>query len=601
MSAAISPYVAAEELERYLGDPADPRSPLSFERIVELDEQEVYPEAVCRLLYRWGFHRYYVPAALGGKLTSFEEILSLVRVISRRDLSVAISDAHTFLGSIPVWIGGDEGQKRALAEFVLNEGRACLALTERGHGSDLIACDTQAEEVEGGYRLHGEKWPINKATLTDCLTVLARTGDEASARGLSLFLVDKGRLAPFSYRTLPKVRTLGIRGCDISGIRFDGCVVPEEARVGAPGEGLELGLKGFQITRTLCGGLSLGAADTALRVTLDFARERRLYGRSVFELPHARRQLVGSFLDILVADCVATAGARAIHATPGQMSMVSAIVKYVAPTMMEEVMRDLSVVLGARYYMREQVQGGIFQKMVRDNAIISLFDGSTIVNLSGIALQLHTHSRLRAARGAAPVAEDTLAQLCALGAALPPFDPSRMDLNCRGRNLIVQALGTARGRLEALLACAGADPEVLEHLLWQADELTSDLERIEAAFLEPGLEFGREMSPELFDLAARYCRLHAAAASLFVWLHSREEQQAFFADGRWLVLALDRVLSSIRPREIAAPRAFAESVAAELVRRHEQDLLFGVVPLPLASARRREERTDSPATLALVG
>ena len=116
MSLATSPYAAAEELERYLGDPADPRSPLSFERIVELDEQEVYPEAVCQLLYRWGFHRYYVPAELGGKLTSFEEILSLVRVISRRDLSVAISDAHTFLGSIPVWIGGDEGQQRALAE-----------------------------------------------------------------------------------------------------------------------------------------------------------------------------------------------------------------------------------------------------------------------------------------------------------------------------------------------------------------------------------------------------------------------------------------------------------------------------------------------------
>jgi alkylation response protein AidB-like acyl-CoA dehydrogenase len=585
MSIVTSPYASAEALERYLGDPGDPRAPLSFERIVELDEQEVYPEAVCQLLYRWGFHRYYVPSELGGNLTSFEEILSLVRVISRRDLSVAISDAHTFLGAVPVWIGGNEPQKQQLADFILGQGRACLALTERGHGSDLIACDTRADAVEGGYRLHGEKWPINKATLTDCLTILARTSEEASARGLSLFLVDKGRLAPFTYRTLPKVRTLGIRGCDISGISFEGCLVPEEARVGAPGEGLELGLKGFQITRTLCGGLALGAADTALRVTVDFARSRQLYGRSVLEIPHARRQLVGAFVDMLVADCVTTTGARAIHVLPAQLSMVSAIVKYIAPTMMEEVMRDLSVVLGARYYMREQVQGGIFQKMVRDSAIVSLFDGSTVVNLSAIALQLHTYSRLRAGRGPSPISEDLLGDLCTLGAPLPPFRPGRMDLNCRGRNLVIQAVGTLSGRLEALRDSNDVDPEVVTHLLGQTEGLTEELGNLEAAFLDPTLEFGREMSPELFDLAARYCRLHAAATSVFVWLHSRDQQPEFFAEGRWLVLALHRLLSPLRPHEIAPPRDFGESVAAEMVRRQEEDLLFGIVPLPLASAR----------------
>jgi alkylation response protein AidB-like acyl-CoA dehydrogenase len=600
MNPTSSPSRVAESLERFLGDPRDARSALSFERIVELDEQEVYPESVCKLLYRWGFHHFYVPAELGGRLQSYDEILSLVRVISRRDLSVAISDAHTFLGAVPVWVGGNEIQKRRLADFILAEGRACLALTERFHGSDLIACDTEAEAADGGYRLYGEKWPINKATLTHSLTVLARTGDEAGARSLSLFQVDKGRLDPFSYRNLPKVRTLGIRGCDISGIHFDGCWVPEEARIGAPGAGLELALKGFQITRTMCGGLSLGAADTALRVTLDFAQRRRLYGRSVFEIPHARRQLVGAFLDMLLADCVTTTGVRAIHAAPAQMSLLSAIVKFLVPTMMEDALRDLSVVLGARYYMREQHHAGIFQKMVRDNAIISLFDGSTVVNLSAIAMQLHTRSRMRGARGAMPGAEEALRQVCTLEAPLPPFQPERLDLNCRGRNLVLQALATAPERLRALQAVGTADPEVLDHLLRQAQAIADELATLEAAVARQPLEYGGEVSPELFDLAAAYCRLHAAAAALFVWLHSRDEQPGFFADGKWLVLALHRVLCGFRPREAAPPQPYADSIAEELLRRHESDRLFGIVPMQLASAVPHADAAAYSASLALA-
>jgi hypothetical protein len=174
-----------------------------------------------------------------------------------------------------------------------------------------------------------------------------------------------------------------------------------------------------------------------------------------------------------------------------------------------------------------------------------------------------------------------------------------MDLNCRGRNLLVQTIGSVRERLEPL--SGQLEPEVLEQLLWQADELAADLQELEAAFLEPGMELGRDMSPELFDLAARYCHLHSAAASLLVWLHSREGQSGFFADGRWLVLALHRVLSRLRPREVAPPRAFVDGVAEEMIRRHEEKLLFGIVPMPLAGSAEREEANPDPLELALAG
>src|SRR5262249_37315528 len=155
------------------------------------------------------------------------------------------------------------------------------------------------------------------------LTVYAKTSGRGGPRGYSLFLVEKKDLSPVSYQHLPKVRTHGIRGADISGIRFEKSFVPEGALIGTVGGGLETTLKGFQVTRTLVAGLSLGAADTALRAAIAFALGRRLYGGCAADIPLVREQLAGAFIDLLVCECVALGSARALHAAPGQMSVWS--------------------------------------------------------------------------------------------------------------------------------------------------------------------------------------------------------------------------------------------------------------------------------------
>src|SRR5690606_18400475 len=172
--------------------------------------------------------------------------------------------------------------------------------SEEHHGSDLLANDMRAVRAGDRYLLSGEKWPINRATRSGATVLLAKTDDGKNSRSLSVFLLYKSDLDPARFSHLPRVKTLGLRGCEISGLRFDRCPVPEDARIGEEGHGLDLALKAFQVTRTLCAGLSLGATDTALRTTLDFALQRRLYGGSVFDIPHARTTLVEAFADMLI-------------------------------------------------------------------------------------------------------------------------------------------------------------------------------------------------------------------------------------------------------------------------------------------------------------
>ncbi len=522
-------YPSAAALEAALGDPWGEAGRLSFRAAIADDEAERFPAEACAALDAAGLPSFYVPTEVGGRLTTYEELMHMVRLVARRDLTTIIGHAKTYLGAAGVWVAGSAAQKQHVAERILGGTPVSLALTEREHGSDLVATEVMATPSGGGYTLSGQKWLINNATRSGLLTVLARTDPRGGFRGCSFILVDKQQLAEGTFRHLPKIRTLGIRGADISGIAFDGARVPASAIVGTAGTGLEVALKLLQITRTNVPGLSLGAADTALRIVLDFARERRLYGTTVAELPHARTTLAGAFADMLAADCLSIASARALQAMPEQMSLLSAITKFQVPSMIEACLRDLAVILGARYYLRQEHALGMFQKVLRDNALVSLFDGSTVVNLHAFGLQL----RGLTARPRDPRATAALA----LTSSLPALDMAQLAVTARA-NAIAGELATAADRLDD-----HATAELRELVATVARELAAIPGQAVALHASAPDKFSR--SPQLFELARRYAAVHAGACAIELWLRNRGTGAPGFSAGSWLVVALSRLLRSV--------------------------------------------------------
>jgi alkylation response protein AidB-like acyl-CoA dehydrogenase len=577
------PYARAEDFEHYLGDPFDNEGPLSFARVVAADEREEYPEAAHEVLGRWGLHRAYVPSQLGGWLESMEEFVTLIRVLARRDYTAAVAHLQTFQGCVSVWVSGSDRQKRRLADVVENRERVSFALTEREHGADVLANEVEAVRAPGGYLLSGEKWLINNATRATALTVYAKTNGHGGPRGYSLFLVEKKDLNPATYRHLPKVKTHGIRGADISGIRFEGSLVPEGALIGTLGSGLETTLKGFQVTRTLVAGLSLGAADTALRAVLAFALGRRLYGGRAGDIPLVREQLAGAFVDLLVCECVALGAVRALHAAPGQMSVWSAVAKYFVPVRVEALVRELAVVLGARHYLREGHFFGLFQKLMRDNAVAGLFDGSTVINLNAISQQLEQlyEHRTRAGSHLSDEARERLEATFDLRRGLPRFDIDALELTSRGRDDLLAGLEDAVAAVPG--AAAGLPAEARQRLAGGAARLRDEARELGLlALARRGHRNAYDQPAQAFDLARRYCTVAAAAACLRVWLHNRSWAGAFLAEGEWLALALHRLLPPPGPGGLALPTDGTERCVAELLRLHRENRLFSAIPFQLA-------------------
>jgi alkylation response protein AidB-like acyl-CoA dehydrogenase len=543
----VPAHAAAIDLERALGDPLRPDAPISFGALVRHDEREEAPAGAFDALRAWGVHAHLVPPAWGGRLTSFDELLALVRVVSRRDLVLTTGLGSTMLAAIPVWAWGGDDQRRELARLLLDAGAfGSFAMSERDAGSDFLATATRADAAGGGYLLRGEKWLIGNASRSSFVVALARTRPS-----LSLLFLGPDQLAAGTCRRLPRIRTLGLRGHDLGGLAFEDCALPAGALIRPAGRGMEMALTTLQFTRTMIAGMALGAADTALRLALGWGCARRLYGRPILAIPAVRALLAGSFLDVLIGECVAVVTARALTLAPRRASLWAAAAKYLVPNLCERVARDASVVLSARSYLREGIAGGVFQKVARDVAITSIFEGTQLVQLSLIATQLGQLARAGAPRE--PVDVD---RLCDLSVPAPAWDPpgTRLRIGDPGGDELVERWF---GRAGAWPEEAAAGPAL--HSL-----------REQASALRAALAAG---AGDL-SLARRYCALHAAACCLQVWRSNRERLAPEAAGGEWLALCLERLAGADDPRP-------PEPVVEWMLRQLHEGELFSLAPVEL--------------------
>jgi alkylation response protein AidB-like acyl-CoA dehydrogenase len=508
-----------------------------------LDAREEFPAEACAVLDGCGTARAYVPAELGGAPGGLPELVAVLRTVARRDVTVAVAHGKTFLGSVPTWVAGTDEQRRALARRVLAGAVVCWGLTEPGHGSDLLAGELTAEPADGGWRLDGAKWPINNATRGDLISVLARTAPEGGPRGFSQLLVDKHALAPGSWSPLPKEPTHGIRGADISGIRFTGAAAPADALTGRPGDGLDIVLRSLQLTRTMCTSLSLGAGEHALRLAHDFAAGRAMYGTTLLRLPLARRVLGRAAASLALADAASLLAARAAHHLPGEMSVVSAAVKAGVPEIVQLAVDDLAELLGARGFLTEHHAHGAFQKLERDHRIVAIFDGSTAVNRASLINQFPVLARLHhmGTYDAESLAATVAAQ------PVPPIDAGALRLFSRTGCSVVQALPAAAERLGAL-AAAGAVPRRAAEL---AAALAAEVAAVADAMaaLRPA---GRNTPPEAFETARRYERCFAGAGAAHLLLADPGDQPRVTS----LTAALERALELLRPGHEAPEEAY---------------------------------------------
>lgn len=562
------------ELEQFMGSIESETLQFSYKAALQRDENEEFPEQPCQELEKWGFHQYYVPAEFGGKLHSFIVLFWLIRLLARRDLTIAIAHGKTYLGASPIYVGGSWDQKNKISNMILRGKIVSLGLTEKNHGADLVANELSADKMENNYRINGEKWLINNATRGDSISLFAKTANKlVPSRNYSLFFINKFELNNTEYSYLPKIKTHGIRGADISGIRFENAEVNSSALIGHEGSGLEITLKALQISRTLCSSLSLGVADTVLRNTLQFIHSRNLYNFNIITTPYVKQILIKSYLTILICEAVTFSVIRCIHVSPGVLSVYSSISKYWIPTCIESILESLGGLLGARSYLREYFSTGIYQKCLRDNSIVGLFDGSSVINLQTISNQINFIAKKFENENFEIPSETVWKRLFALNEPFEQFDPSQLRLSNHGYDpignsfkFLLKKLGSLHLRSEIRSTLT----DLLNLIIDKQRHLFTAINQYD--FYHEKLDNRKEA------LLHQYSTLFAAGCCLNIWFYNRLVFNQITDE--WLISSLIFLLHKEIPA-IHLDRSF-DSIYKNMTNQYFQNELFSLINFKLS-------------------
>jgi len=186
---------------------------------------------------------------------------------------------------------GSEAQKSHwLPRMVSGETVTAIAMTEPGAGSDLQGIATTARRDADTYVLNGSKTYITNGQHADLVIVVAKTDPSLGARGVSLLLVEADREGFARGRNLDKI---GFHSQDTSELFFSDLRVPAGNLLGAEGAGFACLMNQLPQERLSIAVSAQAAAQRAFDEGLAFTRQRKAFGKTVFDFQNTKFTLAG--------------------------------------------------------------------------------------------------------------------------------------------------------------------------------------------------------------------------------------------------------------------------------------------------------------------
>ncbi|MBB3860957.1 alkylation response protein AidB-like acyl-CoA dehydrogenase [Novosphingobium hassiacum] len=184
--------------------------------------------------------------------------------------------------------GSEEHKRKYLPRMVSGEVITAIAMTEPGTGSDLQAIRTTARKDGNHYVINGSKTYITNGQNADVCIVVAKTDPDLGAKGISLILVDSDTPGYQRGRNLDKV---GQHQADTSELFFEDVRVPITNCLGEEGKGFSYLMTQLPQERLSIAVSCQGAAQRAFDEAVSFTKERKAFGKTVFDLQNTRFQL----------------------------------------------------------------------------------------------------------------------------------------------------------------------------------------------------------------------------------------------------------------------------------------------------------------------
>jgi acyl-CoA dehydrogenase len=334
------------------------------------EEANEFPRELYPMSAEAGFLATGYPEEIGGDGGDLSHVLVAAEevVIAGKSVGTCVGLGSHGIALPPIVNFGTDAQKERYVRPTLSGHKiAALGITEPGGGSDVAAVRTKAVRDGDHYLVNGSKTFITSGTRADFVTTAVRTGGDGHD-GMSMLIIDTDTPG---FSVASKLKKTGWWASDTAELAFEDCRVPVENLIGQEGAGFLMIMTNFVTERLMIAGQCVAIAELAYRESVEYAKQRRAFGKSLSGFQVTRHKLADMATQIAAAR--ALTGECVTRFIAGEQTpSLAAMAKNTATDMCSKVCDQAVQIHGGYGYMREYT----VERLYRDARIYPIGGGT---------------------------------------------------------------------------------------------------------------------------------------------------------------------------------------------------------------------------------
>jgi alkylation response protein AidB-like acyl-CoA dehydrogenase len=339
--------------------------------VIDRDEHQKFPAEQIKKLGELGFMGLMTSEQYGGSGMDAISYVLVMEELSKVDASasVVISVNNSLVCYGLEKFGTEEQKQKYLIPLAKGEKIGAFCLSEPEAGSDATSQQTTALDMGDHYLLNGTKNWITNGNSASTYLVIAQTDASKKHHGINALIVERGMEG---FTIGPKENKMGIRGSDTHSLMFTDVKVPKENRIGEEGFGFKFAMTTLEGGRIGIASQALGIASGAYELAVQYAKERKAFGKTIANLQSIQFKLADMATEIEAARlmCLKAAWLKDHHLPYGQASAMAKL--FASKVAMDTTIEAVQIHGGYGFVKEFHVE-----RLMRDAKITQIYEGTS--------------------------------------------------------------------------------------------------------------------------------------------------------------------------------------------------------------------------------